>query len=454
MLNRHPGEGATAPVSFTQEGYWLLSRLLPTDSSYNLRGGLRLRGALDVEALRRALTDLATRHEILRTTYRENGSGVPVQVVGGLPATVLEEVDLQDIGCADREASARRLALAEAARPIDLFAGPVRRVLLLRLSPTEHWLIDICHHIAVDWLSGRIADWELRTLYWAHATGKSASLPPLRMQYREYAAREREHVDDPSLHSALRYWEAKLTGAPGGPRVSPEYRDASAGGLEVATVTLSLPHGTMSRLTALARTERTTPFVATLAAWASTLLRYTGQDDIVMISDVSTRVNRDLEAMIGLLANALALRVQTGGNVTFRELIARVRRTVMESIVHGVPFQRIVEVSGSGRDWGWDWKQLSHMGFIVHPSGPEWSRPGSPAWPLDTTNLEIPNDQSHVELNMHLSNSSDDWWADLIYRRRTMPAEAASRLGNSFVKMLESASLSPDLPVARLDCGA
>jgi hypothetical protein len=454
MCGKLPGEGAIGPLSFAQEGCWLLSRLLPTDSSYNIRSCLRLRGPLDVVALRRALAELVARHQILRTTYHECGAGVPVQLVGPLPANLPEEVDLRDVPAADREAAALRAARAEAARPIDLSAGPVYRVVLLRLAPAEHWLLDICHHVAVDWLSALVANGELRALYSAFAAGRGSPLPALRLQYRHYAAREREHVDDPRIGAGLAYWRAKLSGAPAGPALSPGYRHPAAGGLEVANLRLPLPAESMERLIALARAERATPFAATLACWAATLFRHTGQDDVVMVSDVSTRANRHLQALVGLLVNAIALRVQVSGYATFRQLVARVRRTVAESIVHGVPFQRIVEESGLGREWGWEWNQLRHLGFVMHPYGPQASRPSAPDWPLRADVVEIANDQSHLELNLHLTSTPGGWWADLTHRRRTTSAEAASRVGRGFVTLLESASRSPDEPVARLACGA
>jgi len=449
------GQGATAPLSFAQEGCWHLSRLLPDDTSYNIRAGLRLRGELDVEALRRALADRIARQEILRTTYHESDGGAPVQVVGGLPATVLLELDLGDVPPDCRESEAMRLVLAEVDRPIDLTAGPVHRTVLVRLSPSEHLLVQVSHHIAVDWLSSIVADWELGTLYAAHAAGRTAELPPLRAQYRHYAERERAHAGGPAMRRGLGYWRTKLAGAPGGPRVCPGYRDPAAAVLEAAMVKFPLPTDAMRRLIALARAERTTPFVVTLATWAATLFRHTGQDDMVLVSDVSTRANSQFEGLIGMFVNAIALRVQTDGGLSFRQLVARVRRTVMESVMHAVPFQRIVEESHSGRDWGWDWKHLNHLGFVVHPYGTESSRRAGPDWGLELRWLSVPVARSHVELNMHLVTTlGGDWWGHLTYRPRTMPAAAAARLAGGYATLVAEASQEPDAPLARLACEA
>src|SRR5206468_3089700 len=172
-----------APASFAQRRLWLVDRLEPGSAAYNVPAFWRLRGALDAAALGRALSTVVARHEALRTTFAERGDE-PVQVVAPPAPLSLVPEDLS-------QAEAGRVAADEAARPFDLAAGPLLRVRLLRLAADDHVLLLTVHHAVCDGWSLGVVCGELAALYDAERSGAGAALPPLAVQYGDYAAWQR-----------------------------------------------------------------------------------------------------------------------------------------------------------------------------------------------------------------------------------------------------------------------
>jgi len=201
------------PPSYAQQRLWLLDRLLPTGSIYNVPKVYRLTGALNVEALRSALDALIERHESLRTRFGfEDGS--PVQVIAAKLRIGLEVEDLTGLGAEEREAEARRRAKEEVQTPFDLERAPLIRARLLRVREQEHWLLLTLHHIITDgWSSGVLAR-ELSELYAAHDRGEASSLPALPVQYADYAVWQREWLQGEVLEQQLAYWKPALADLP------------------------------------------------------------------------------------------------------------------------------------------------------------------------------------------------------------------------------------------------
>jgi len=179
------------PASFAQQRLWLLDRLLPTGSAYNIDEVVRLTGTLDVTALRGALNEVVRRHEALRTRF-ELDDGAPVQVITPQLVVNLEVEDLRTLPETERETEARRRAQAEASAPFTLAQGPLIRARLLRLSDVEHWLLLTLHHIVSDGWSSDILRHELTTLYGAYHRGEASPLPDLPVQYADYALWQRQ----------------------------------------------------------------------------------------------------------------------------------------------------------------------------------------------------------------------------------------------------------------------
>ena len=202
---------APLPLSFAQQRLWLVDRLEPGSAAYNMPGALRLRGPLDTVALRVCLAALVQRHEVLRTTFAEQG-GAPVQVIHPPAPVVLSELDLRELPDPGREAE--RLATAEALRPFDLERGPLLRCTLLRLSEDDAVLCLTMHHIVSDGWSLGILVREVSVLYAAFTRGEEPQLPELPIQYADYAVWQRASLSGPALEEQIGYWRGRLAGAP------------------------------------------------------------------------------------------------------------------------------------------------------------------------------------------------------------------------------------------------
>jgi amino acid adenylation domain-containing protein len=339
-----------APLSFSQQRLWFLDQLRPRTSEYNIAGATRLVGALDQLALVRALGEIVRRHASMRTVFAAV-DGAPVQVVRRPSPLDLPVHDLTGVAEGDREAHARRLLLAEAARPFDLAQGPLYRATLYRMGPREHLLILVIHHIVSDGWSAGIFIQELTTLYTAFVEGKPSPLPELSMQYVDFARWQRQWLRGDVLARGLEYWTQHLRGELPPLDLPTERPRPPIQTFTGAVFTMDLPPALVEALGTLSRREGVTLFMTLLAAFKALLARYTGQDDLLVGTPIANRTRVETEGLIGFFANTLVLRTDVSGDPTFRELLLRVREVALGAYAHqDVPFEKLVEVLRPARD--------------------------------------------------------------------------------------------------------
>jgi hypothetical protein len=339
----------SAPLSYAQQRLWLLDRLIPLGSVYNIPYGSSLVGDLDSAALEQALNEVVRRHETLRTRFGMQ-DGEPVQVIAPALRISLPLVDLSHMPPHDRESEATKLATADALLPFDLGQGPLIRARLVRLSPTEHWLLIVWHHIVTDGWSSGVLTRELTTLYTAFRRGEPSPLPELPVQYADFAQWQRQWLQGAMMEKLVAYWRAALAGLPTLelPTDRPHPASASYRG---GRVELELSAPLMQSLKALSRRESVTLFMTLLAAYQVLLHRYSGQDDIAIGVPTAGRSRSELEPMIGFFVNTLVLRGDLKGNPSFREYLTRVRGRALDAYTHQeLPFEKLVEELAPKRD--------------------------------------------------------------------------------------------------------
>jgi len=335
------------PLSFAQQRLWFLARLRPDDPSYHVSGGVRLRGALDAPALARALAEVVRRHESLRTTF-PSVDGEPVQKVWPHLPVRLPAVDLRRLPAEAREAEARRLAAIEFRSPFDLASGPLLRATLLRLAATDHVVLLTRHHIVSDAWSTGVLIGEIQALY--EGSGPAgADLPPLPIQYADFAVWQRDHLVGEVLESHLAYWRERLADAPAAlelPVDRPRSGATGAGGASGAAGavhTAVLPAGLAGAVDAVARRQGATLFMVLLAGFQLLLARLTGERDVVVGTPIAGRDREELEPLIGFFVNTLALRTELPFEEGFSALVDRVRRVALGAYDHQeLPFDRLV----------------------------------------------------------------------------------------------------------------
>ncbi|WP_218059572.1 non-ribosomal peptide synthetase, partial [Xanthomonas translucens] len=318
----------TLSLSFAQQRLWFLSQLdARAAQAYLLAGGVDLHGELDLPALQRALDRIVARHEALRTSFVSIDDGATQIIAPPDIGFALHCIDLRQ--SADPYADAQRHAEQEASTAFDLEHGPLIRGRLLRLDAHEHRLLLTMHHIVTDGWSMGLLVRELSTLYAAFALGQPDPLPPLPIQYADYAQWQRCWLEGPLLQRQLSFWREHLQGAPAllelpTDRPRPALQDYSGDSIEIA-----LDAELTSALRALSQRHGSTVFMTVLAAWSVLLSRLSGQDEVVIGAPVANRTRSELEALIGFFVNAQALRIDLSANPSVAELLAQVRNTAL-----------------------------------------------------------------------------------------------------------------------------
>ena len=331
---------ARIPLSFAQQRLWVLAQM-GVSSPYHITWAVQLHGPLDHSALRRALDLLATRHETLRTTFAVIDGG-PVQRIA--PATAsrfaLDELDLRHAS----EAEAIDALRANAQQSFDLEQGPLIRGALVAVGADQRLLAITMHHIVSDGWSIDVLRRELRVLYEACLTGTGEALPPLPVQYADYALWQRACFTGEHLAPHVAYWEATLAGAPAlltlpTDRARPAQQDYRG-----AVIGFDLDEALTAGLMALSRRHGTTLYMTVLAAWAALLAQLAGQEDVVIGTPVANRGDVAVEGLIGFFVNTLPVRVTVSNSLTVAELLAQVTAQVLAAQAHqDLPFEQIVE---------------------------------------------------------------------------------------------------------------
>ncbi|HEU0079642.1 MAG TPA: condensation domain-containing protein, partial [Longimicrobiaceae bacterium] len=293
------------PLSFAQPRLWLMDRLEPGSTAYNLPLALRLRGGLDARVLARTLDEVVRRHEALRTTFGEVG-GVPVQVVRPAGEVPLPLADLSGLPEDARMVEALRLVEEEARHPFNLAQGPLLRALLLRLAPDDHVVSLAMHHIVSDGWSLEVLYGEMAALYQAFARGEPSPLAEPALQFADYAAWERAWLSGETLQRLVAYWAERLRGAPALLELPTDRSRRPGRSSRGAQRQLTLPRRLLDALHALARREEATLYMVVLAALDLLLARLAGQEEVVVGTPVAGRTRRETEGLVGLFVNTLA----------------------------------------------------------------------------------------------------------------------------------------------------
>ncbi len=342
---------APLPLSFSQQRLWFVNQIDPqAATAYHIPGVLRLRGPLDRGALQGAIDRIVERHEALRTRFVVE-RGQPRQVVDAPRGLALRFEDHSGIG----DAELARLCRDELVTPFDLEGQPPIRGRLLRLGADDHLLLVTMHHIVSDGWSLSVLAHELSALYRAFRRGQADPLPPLSIQYGDYAAWQRRWLDGPVLREHLAYWVDGLRDAPELLALPTDRPRPAQQDYRGATLELSLDAQLSAALRAMAHRHGTTLYMTVLAAWAAVLSRWSGQTQVVIGSTVAGRDRAELEPLIGFFVNAQALRFDLEGSPDVRALLAQARRVALAAQEHrDVPFEQVVEALNPARSMAYN----------------------------------------------------------------------------------------------------
>ncbi|GAA3123836.1 non-ribosomal peptide synthetase [Streptosporangium carneum] len=425
-----PGQPWTEyPLSYGQQRLWFLHRLNPGDSTYNTSYVYRLKGRLDSAALEAAFTAVATRHESLRTRFREVG-GEPLAVVEPPAPIVVERLAAGN----DEEALALVSALTNTA--FDLAAAPPFRVSLIELGPEEHVLCVVLHHINGDGWSLNVLRSEVAAHY---AGGAAAPLPDLPLQYGEHARAQL------SADTELRWWVEHLAGVPPLDLPADRPRPPQRTG-EGDEVHFTISAETAAGINDLARRARCTPYMVLLSAYQVLLARHTGQDDFCVGTPSAGRDSTELETMIGFLSTTLALRCDLSGDPAFGELLKRTRKVVLNALSRqDVPFEQLVAELDVARDLSRTPLFQTLFAFHTHGESDD-PLPGVAATPFPHGWT-----RARVDLSMDLTPTGEGHLlGTVIYSTDLFERSTVERMVARFGELLAAAVAEPDTPIGSL----
>ena len=438
------GDQFSFPLSFAQQRLWFLEQLEPGLLAYNLAGAVRLSGPLNVDSLQQAMQVVVDRHEALRTTFRKGAEG-PEQIVVSACSFDLLLVDLSGLPQEDREKEALRLASVEGGKPFDLVHGPLFRATLYKTGPEQHVLMLSMHHIVTDGWSIGIFIRELGQAYDDLYSSHPSSLPELPIQYPDYAEWQRDRLQGEALEALLKYWRERLQGAPAVLELPTDHPRPSIESHRGAQWRFEIPASTGKALLTMAQGEGATLFMALLAAFNVLLFRYTGRTDILVGSPIAGRDRPELEGLIGIFVNTLVMRTDLSGEISFREVIKRVRENCLGAYEHQeIPFEKLVEELRPERD-------VSHNPIFQVCFALE----NAPSAPLALKNLtveqlETERHAAQFDLFLQVQETGQGLSALFEYSTDLFEEGTIARMAGHFATLLSAAIADPDRQISKL----
>lgn len=440
------------PLSHAQERLWILDQLGTRRNIYNIPIALRLRGELDAQALERSLEELVRRHESLRTIF-EVVDSQPVQRICDVEFA-LQRVDLAELDEISRKSEIKEMLRAEVHHVFDLTIGPLIRARLvstgLYLGRPEHYLYITMHHIVSDGWSMDVFNRELSTLYRAYSNGQTASLSDQKFHYVDFSVWQRNWLKDDALSSQLAYWAEQLKGAPACLPMPTDRARPPVQTYDGAHYRFALTPALSQNLYELSRTAGGSLFMLLLTAFKIMLMRYSGEEDIVVGSPFANRNHLEVEPMIGFFVNTLALRSDLSGNPSFRELFEQIKRMTLEASSHqDVPFSKVVEHVQPERDTSY-----SPLFQIVFELA-ENDLSGIDLCGLDVAALEIEFPLAKFDLGMSILEASNTDEGTCLtgrieFNTNLYDETTIARMAGHFEVILESIANDPDQPIQSL----
>ncbi|MGW4521908.1 amino acid adenylation domain-containing protein [Amycolatopsis sp. NPDC004378] len=436
---------AVLPLSFAQQRLWFLDRLDGLNATYNIPWAWELTGRVDVDALRAALGDVVTRHEILRTMIVEE-HGTPRQIV-------LDAGDdrARPVLVTETAADPDERVTAAASYCFTLDAEIPVRATLVSAGPGRHVFVLLVHHIAGDGWSLPPLKRDLDTAYAARLRGERPQWTPLPVQYADYTLWQREmlgRADDPDsvLGRQAAFWRATLAGIPDELALPADRPRPARSTNRGAAVSFTVPADVHNGLRELGHGSGTSTFMVLQAALAALLTRLGAGTDIPLGTPVAGRTDHAMEDLAGFFVNTLVLRTDTGGDPTFRELLDRVREADLAAYAHqDLPFEHLVELLNPARSLARH--PLFQVMLAVYHSGAEQER----LLGLDASYRDTGLRQAKFDLSFDLVEAPGGIDGDLEFSLDLFDEPTARTLTERLVRLMTAVVADPDRPLSRID---
>ncbi|WP_460696725.1 condensation domain-containing protein, partial [Nocardia thraciensis] len=438
------------PLSLAQQRMWVINQLDPESPSYNIPLAVRLTGALDVAALRKAVTDVLERHEVLRTRYPAGGpGGLPYQEIlsaaEALPDGLPVETTTDPVGHITSLMSTGFDVTQQV---------PVRGVLLRQGD--DHLLALVLHHIAGDGASLAPLARDVMTAYLARHEGREPGWAPLEVQYADFAVWQRGVIgtDDEADSIAARqldYWRGQLAGISGAALLPPDRPRSQTPSMRGGQVGFELPAAVHEGLLRIARKHNSSLFMVVHAALAALLARQSGSADVTVGTPIAGRGERALDDLVGMFVNTLALRTGVSTSDTFDALVEKAREADLSAFGNSdIPFERVAEVVSPGRSGEQSLFQV--MLSFQNTEQPTLELPDLTVAALDTDVVIAKFDlQVIVEPRHDATGSPAELITVFTYAADLFDESTMRALGGRFERILAAVAADPQVLVGDID---
>ena len=433
------------PLSFAQKRLWFLDQWEPQSFAYLLPYAWHLLGSLDIKAFTACLNQLIMRHESLRTTFSTQEDH-PIQIIHPVTPITVPLIDLSDLSKEKQETKCQQLIQEEARTGCNLQAGPLMRIKIVRLGTEEHVLLLTFHHIITDGWSMSIFWRELRTLYTAQITGQPQELPPLPIQFADFAVWQQQWLQGDHLDRQLEYWREQLHNIPQHVEFPLDFARPPQQTYEGQNISFTLSESVVQSLKTLCRIHEVTLFMALLAAFQVLLFRCSGQRDVFVGTPIAGRSHSELEGLIGFFVNTLVLRMQFKGNPTFQEVLCQTRETCLGAYTHqDLPFEKLVEVLQPVRDPSRH--PLFQIMFQLHhqAKNDEFTLPK-----VKMQALSRSNHTAKFDLSLALTSDSESIKGSFTYNTAIFQSDTIQRLTHNYHTLLENLLKHPTQAVGHI----
>ncbi|MHB8382373.1 MAG: non-ribosomal peptide synthetase [Candidatus Binataceae bacterium] len=439
------GKNLPSPLTTGEQRILLFEDLAPGVPLYNESEAVRLVGELHADALEQAFNLIIARHEVLRSTIQMAADG-PLAIVRENWTLRMKRIDLSGLAPADRAAEVERLLIEEPRRPYHLRTEPMLRVTLIRLGPSEHVLILMMHHVFCDWVTEGILWRELSSGYRAICRGEAITPSPLPIQHGDYAAKQQQRVAE-GFASELAFWEDNLRGAPELLELPTDRPRPSVLSHRGARQRFRLSASLTEALRNRSRQENASLYTVFAAALNTLLYRYTGSEDLLLGIPIADRQRQELKSVIGFLVHTHALRTKLSGGMTFRELLARMRKGLLALYRRReVPFDQVVNRIQPERSLSHsalfqvmiNWRdQENHLSFIGLDG-------------LTVESLMAETRTAKFDMTFFLTDFGTEIWVEVEYSTDLFDDDRIARMFGHYQTLLEAVAVDPDRPLAEL----
>jgi amino acid adenylation domain-containing protein len=430
------------PASCIQEQFWLINRLHPANTAYNIPSLFKLKGPLDSDVIKQSVSEIIRRHDIFRTTFTSE-NGELHQIVAAEPRFAFSSVLLNDINPGKKEKKLQSLISSEVQSPFDLEQGPLLRVTLFCISDDEHYLLIMMHHIITDLRSKELFSSELSYFYNALIQGKTTDLPSPEQQYKDYSLWQKNWLGSGEYEAMLEHWRKHLSNHSGYLNLPTDHPRQPVQILSGGSMPFHLPQSFSDSLKEFSRQKNVNIFLTLLTAYLILLFRYTVQKDIIIGVPLTNRRQNSHKDFLGCFVNILPLTFTVSNDMTFDEVLRQVRLEMLAAHRNQeMPYEQMVKKLQTKRDPSYN--PFFQVGFTFEPPM-ELEFAG-----LEITTQKIHNQGTQLDLFLNLWEKEEEVHGFIEYNRELFDDSTLTRFAGHYKTLLQAILTDQDHLISTL----